>query len=224
MHIGFVMDGNRRWATARNMAKHLGHHQGAEVAKRMVKACADKNIEVMSLWALAKKNILERTPEELWHLFALLTEWVWEIRSACETNNLKFSTIGDLSLLPDHLAQELQELAKSTQNATRMRLVLAVGYGGQDEIVRATRRIIAAGISPESLDETSFAQYLDSGDLSPPDLIIRTGGDMRHSGYFLYQAEYSEYYFTKTLWPDFSESELEAAIAGFASTQRNFGK
>jgi undecaprenyl diphosphate synthase len=174
MHIGFVMDGNRRWATARNMAKHLGHHQGAEVAKRMVQACAEKNIEVMSLWALAKKNILERTPDELGHLFALLKEWIGEIRSACEANNLRFSTIGDLSLLPASLAQELRELTESTKTATNMRLVLAVGYGGQDEIVRATQRIIAAGISPESLSEESFARYLDSGDLPPPDLIIRT--------------------------------------------------
>ena len=169
------MDGNRRWATARNMAKHLGHHQGAEVAKRMVQTCADKNMEVMSLWALAKKNILERTPDELGHLFALLAEWISEIRSACETNNLRFSTIGDLSLLPAKLAQELTALTESTQTAANMRLVLAVGYGGQDEIVRATKRIIVDGIPPESLSEESFARYLDSGDLPPPDLIICTG-------------------------------------------------
>jgi undecaprenyl diphosphate synthase len=174
MHIGFVMDGNRRWATARNMAKHLGHHQGAKVAKQMVQSCADKGIEVMSLWALAKKNILERTPDELEHLFALLREWVAEIGVACRENDLKFSTVGDLSLLPSTLAKELEHLIKETEQATHMQLVLAVGYGGQNEIVRAAQRIIQAGISPESLDEKLFARYLDSGNFPPPDLIIRT--------------------------------------------------
>lgn len=156
MHIGFVMDGNRRWATARNMAKHLGHHQGAKVAQRMVQACANKDIEVMSLWALAKKNILERTPDELGHLFALLREWVAEIRTACRENDLKFSTVGDLSLLPISLANELADLTKETEHATHMRLILAVGYGGQDEIIRAAQRIIKAGISPDSLSEKIF--------------------------------------------------------------------
>ena len=224
MHIGFVMDGNRRWATARNMAKHLGHHQGAEVAREMVRACAERHLEVISLWALAKKNILERTPDELGHLFRLLTDWVETIRESCLENEMKFTTIGDLELLPLPLVNALTNLIKETQEATGTRLVLAIGYGGQDEIVRATRRIISAGIDPKTLNEASFASYLDSGDLPPPDLIIRTGGDMRHSGYFLYQAEYSEYYFTKTLWPDFGVAELDRALDEFGHTQRNFGK
>ncbi len=143
MHIGFVMDGNRRWATARNMAKHLGHHQGAEVARDMVRACVERDISVMSLWALAKKNILERTPTELAHLFKLLEDWVVTIRTTCSEEGLRFSTVGDLDLLPASLADTLRDLTQSTSRATGTRLILAIGYGGQDEIVRATKRIIA---------------------------------------------------------------------------------
>lgn len=105
-----------------------------------------------------------------------------------------------------------------------MTLILAIGYGGQDEIVRATKRAIQAGVDPETLDEKSFLQYLDTGRFPAPDLIVRTGGDVRHSGYFLYQAEYSEYYFTDTLWPDFGEDEFYASLNSLKNAKRNFGK
>ncbi len=224
MHIGFIMDGNRRWATARNLAKHLGHHQGAEAAERIVELCVREKIECASLWALAKKNILERSPEELTFLYALLQDWTDKIREQCLKNNVRFDTVGDLSLLPSGLQNALQTNKDATKANTGMTLILAIGYGGQDEIVRAVRRAIESGIAPEDVNETSFLQFLDSGSFPPPDLIVRTGGDSRHSGYFLYQAEYSEYYFTKTLWPDFREEEFYTALQSLQSAKRNFGK
>lgn len=224
MHIGFIMDWNRRWATARNLTKHLGHHQGAIVTEQMVELCAEKKIETISFWALAKKNILERSPEELTYLYKLLEDWFEKIEKKCNEHNILFETIGEIKMLPESLQKMILQVKTSTQKNTGSTLIIALAYGWQDEIVRATKRAILEGVDPETLDETSFLQYLDSGRFPPPDLIIRTGGDTRHSWYFLYQAEYSEYYFTHTLWPDFHEAELETALASFQSAKRNFGK
>lgn len=218
------MDGNRRWATAKNLAKHLGHHQGAKTTEDIVELCVKNNIEIVSFWALAKKNILERSAQELDYLYSLFEEFLGKIETSCEKNQICFEFVGDITLLPETLQKSLQYLQSKTKDFTKMILILAIGYGGQDEIVRATKRIIQAGIDPETLDEKSFLNYLDSGKFPPPDLIIRTGGDVRHSGYFLYQAEYSEYYFTNTLWPDFEETEFHKALNSLKNAKRNFGK
>lgn len=218
------MDGNRRWATAKNLAKHLGHHQGAKTTEDIVELCVQNQIEVVSFWALAKKNILERSEQELGYLYGLFEEFLGKIETSCQKNGIRFETVGDMSLLPSSLQASLEALRKHTEEFSNMTLILAIGYGGQDEIVRAAKRAIQAGADPETLDEKSFLQYLDTGRFPAPDLIVRTGGDVRHSGYFLYQAEYSEYYFTDTLWPDFGEDEFYASLKSLKNAKRNFGK
>ncbi len=190
----------------------------------MVQLCVENKIEYASLWALAKKNILERSDQELTFLYKLLEDWTNKIVQLCIENNIRFQTIGDLTLLPIHLQNRLDESKRATAENSGMILILGIGYGGQDEIIRATRLAIASGIDPEALTESKFLEFLDTGAYPPPDLIIRTGGDTRHSGYFLYQAEYSEYYFTKTLWPDFSEEEFYRALTTLRNATRNFGK
>jgi undecaprenyl diphosphate synthase len=224
MHIGFIMDGNRRWATKRNLLKHLWHHQGAVVAEEMMRSCVQKGIEEISFWALAKKNILERSENELTYLYSLLSDWIQKIHTLCEENNISFHTVWDLDLLPIYLKETINNTIQLTSSATGSKLILWIGYGGQDEIVRATQKAIQSGLKPEDINETTFLQFLDSGRFPPPDLIIRTGWDTRHSGYFLYQAEYSEYYFTKTLWPDFGEDEFITALDSLKNAKRNFWK
>ncbi len=218
------MDGNRRWATARNMAKHLGHHQGERTFESIVEAGRKRNISHLSFWALAKKNIEERSPEELSALFRLCEDTIIHLEPRLIELEIRFETVGDLTLLPESLQREIERVRTSTRHLDQMTVILALGYGGQDEIVRATRAILRAGVDPDTLTEREFASYLDTGAFPPPDLIIRTGGDTRHSGYFLYQAEYSEYYFSDTLWPDFSEVEFDRALASLGNATRNFGK
>lgn len=218
------MDGNRRWATAKNLAKYLGHHQGAKTTEDIVELCVQNEIEIVSFWALAKKNILERSEQELNYLYDLFGEFLGKIEASCVRNQIRFEMVGDMELLPESLRNSLQTLKDLTRSFEKMTLILAIGYGGQDEIVRATKRAIQAGVDPETLNEKTFLEYLDTGRFPPPDLIVRTGGDVRHSGYFLYQAEYSEYYFTDTLWPDFGEEEFFASLNSLKNAKRNFGK
>lgn len=218
------MDGNRRWATAKNLAKHLWHHRGAETTEEIVELCVKNNIEIVSFWALAKKNILERSNQELSYLYDLFEEFLEKIETSCVKNQIRFEMVGDMDLLPKTLLNSLQKLKKNTNSFEKMILILAIGYGWQDEIVRAAKRAIRAGVDPDTLDEKSFLQFLDTGAFPPPDLIVRTGGDVRHSGYFLYQAEYSEYYFTDTLWPDFGETEFYTSLHSLKNAKRNFGK
>lgn len=189
-----------------------------------MKSCVKKWIEEISFWALAKKNILERTEDELSYLYLLLEDWIKKIHVLCNENNISFHVVGNLGLLPKNLANTIENVIVETSLAHGSKLIIWIGYGGQDEIVRAIRKVIESGKSPGEVTEESFLEYLDSGKFSPPDLIIRTGGDTRHSGYFLYQAEYSEYYFTKTLWPDFGEEELLQALDSLKNAKRNFWK
>lgn len=175
------MDGNRRWATAKNLAKYLGHHQGAKATEDIVELCVKNEIEIVSFWALAKKNILERSEQELAYLYDLFEEFLGKIEASCIRNQIRFEAVGDMNLLPESLRNSIQTLKNLTLPFSKMTLILAIGYGGQDEIVRATKRAIQAGIDPETLNEKTFLEYLDTGMFPPPDLIVRTGGDVRHS-------------------------------------------
>lgn len=224
MHIGFIMDGNRRWAKRHALATLLGHTKGADVMENVVDYCLENGIEAVSFWALAKKNVEERSEEELSHLYRLLLERVEKLRSRLKKEQARFRWIGNRSILPQDVVEALDAVELETASHENLLLILAVGYGGQDEIVRAAKRAIAEGADPETLDEKSFLSYCDTGDVPPPDLIVRTGGDLRHSGYFLYQAEYSEYFFSDLLWPDFNRDEFDRAISSLKSAKRNFGK
>lgn len=218
------MDGNRRWAKRHALASLLGHNRGADVMEEVIEFCLEENVEVVSFWALAKKNVEERSPEELSYLYRIFLERVAKLRPKLFERDIRFRWIGNRAILPQDLVETLDAVQLESAEHRKMTLVLAVGYGGQDEIVRAAKRAIAEGADPETLDEKSFASYMDTGDLPAPDLIVRTGGDVRHSGYFLYQAEYSEYFFSDLLWPDFNRDEFDRAVSSLESARRNFGK
>lgn len=137
---------------------------------------------------------------------------------------IRFETVGDLWLLPSDVRQALLDAEEFTQEGSAMTIVLAIAYSGQDEIVRGVKRCLLEGVDPSTLDEKSFLTYLDTGCYPPPDIIVRTGGHIRHSGYFLYHSAYSEYFFTETLWPDFGQSDFDAVMDFYSTQQRNFGK
>ena len=224
MHIAIIMDGNRRWAKAHAFQTLLGHTKGSEVMENTIEWADETGVEIATFWALAKKNIEERSKEELTYLYKLLDEKINSLLPKLQSKNMVFDTIGNLSMLPKAIEEKLEKAKKDSEKNTGMRVVIALGYGGQDEIVRGVRRCITEGIDPETLNEKSFAKYLDSGHLPAPELIIRTGGDIRHSGFYLFAAEYSEYYFTNTLWPDFSREEFDRALGSLKNAKRNFGK
>lgn len=223
-HLAFIMDGNRRWAKAHMFRTLLGHAKGADVMEDAVDWCLESGVSVASFWALAKKNIEERDSEELGYLYELLIERVRGLVSRMLEKDIRFRWVGNRAIVPANVREALETTENETSGGRSMILAVAVGYGGQDEIVQAVKAAIRAGVDPESLNEKTFLSFLDSGDLPPPDLIVRTGGDTRHSGYYLYGSEYSEYYFTKTLWPDFGRIEFEAAHASLKGAKRNFGK
>ncbi len=223
-HAAFIMDGNRRWAKSHELKTLLGHTKGADVLEDVADWSFDSSVSVVSFWAVAKKNIEERSEEELSHLYRLLLERVGTLVAKLKKRDVRFRWIGNRSIVPANVREALERSERETATSSGRCLVLAVGYGGQDEIVEAAKRAIADGADPSALDEKGFLRYLDTGDLPPPDLIVRTGGDVRHSGFFLYQSEYSEYFFTKTYWPDFSREEFDAALSSLKGAKRNFGK
>ncbi len=231
MHVGFIMDGNRRWARKHQLEAMLGHGSGGDIVEDVVGWCLDERIECMSLWVLSHANIRKRDPKELSHIYHLLETRVPRLIPRLIERSVRLETVGDLSLLPPSCRDILQDAREQTRDGINMVCILAIGYGGRDEIVRGVRKLIENHASIESLretlqtlDEKTFKTYIDSGSYPDPDLIIRTGGDMRTSGYLLYGSEYTEYTFTETLWPDFSRKELRTILTDYRERQRNFGK
>lgn len=234
MHIGFIMDGNRRWAEKRWMLKYLWHDKGADTMENVVDMCLKEWVEHVSIWALAKKNITERSNIELDHLYDLLLKRIPMMTPKFIKNGVKFETVGNLDLLPKKVKEALLELQDKTKKVNKITFILAIWYWWQDEIVRGIKNYIESNINViesweltdliNNFDENEFAKYIDTGKYPPPDLIVRTWWDIRTSWYFLYQSEYSEMYFTPTLWPDFDEIEFQKAITKLKDAKRNFGK
>lgn len=174
------------------------------------------------MWALSKENISSRATTELDTIYGLARTKIPPLVKRLIDNNIRFETIGDLWLLPLDIRSLLLKAIDDTSHCSGMTFIFAVAYGGQDEIIRGIRNYVASGQDISELDEKGFLEFLDSGRFPPPDLIVRTGGDVRHSGYLLYQSAYSEYFFTDTLWPDFSKKEFDAALDFYNGVKRNF--
>lgn len=222
-HIAIIMDGNRRWATEHGLPKLMGHTEGGKNLKNIINACQKKNIKFLTVWALSTENLQERSHEELKHLFSLFEKLV-DYLDDFKKNNIKANIIGDLSKIPATTRAKLLAMVKSTENNTGLLFTMAVNYGGHDEIIRAVKKIIDKKISSDKLNEEMFAQYLDTTQIPNPDLIIRTGGAIRLSGFLPWQSAYSEIFFTPTYWPAFKEKDLVVAMEWFKQQKRNRGK
>lgn len=226
-HVAVIMDGNGRWAQRRGLSRIEGHKRGKDSVRAVVEASRRLGIEYLSLFAFSTEN-WSRPRREVDALMALLRRYLrTELRKMMK-NEIRLLAIGDITRLPAALQRELEETVKATQNNRRMTVVLAVSYGGREEIVQAARALAQAvregRVQPEAIDEGVFSGFLDTAGMPDPDLLIRTSGEMRLSNFFLWQSAYTEIYVTETLWPDFREPEFLEALAHYQQRDRRFGR
>lgn len=222
-HIWIIMDGNRRWARKRFLPAMAWHKAWADNVVRITQKASDLWIRYLTLWALSTENLQKRSEDEIKGIIKLVNS-IETYLGKMKIEHLRFNVIGDISRLPEESQGILQKVVSETKKNTGITLTIALIYGGQNEIIRATQKIIKAWINPDDLDEEWFRKYLDTSELPYPDMIVRTGWDIRHSGFLLYDSAYSEYYFTEKWWPAFDESELEKVIETFENSKRNFWK
>jgi len=221
------MDGNGRWARARGLPRTRGHQKGVESIRDITTECAKiDGIERLTLYAFSREN-WKRPRMEVSFLMRLLKRFCRTELKIMMQNGVRFTTIGAISGLPPDVEETLKETARATAGNKRLTLCLALNYGSRDEIVRAARRLAKEcaddRLSPRSITEDLFADYLDTGGAGDPDILIRTAGEMRLSNFLLWQSSYTELYFTEVLWPDFRKEHLHAALKDYARRTRKFG-
>lgn len=225
-HVAIIMDGNGRWAKRRFLPRVAGHRAGAEAVRTTVKAAADMGLRALTLYAFSSEN-WRRSAEEVTDLMGLLRLYLRKEVAELHRNGIRLRTIGDISALEGDLIGLVRDGVELTKNNRRLDFVLALNYGAQDEMLRAVRRIAAqvqAGtLDPDAIDQATIEARLDTHDLPPLDLLIRTSGERRLSNFLLWQAAYAELLFVDTLWPDFDGNALAAAIADFGTRERRFG-
>lgn len=227
VHIAVIMDGNGRWAKSRGRSRVFGHQHGVESVRDVTEACAELGVRHLTLYTFSTENWF-RPALEVNALMELLVRTIRRETRTLLDNDIRLDAIGDLSRLPGGCRQELKESIEMTASCSRMTLSLALSYSGRWEIVRAARefarRVADAGVDPESLDEDAFAELLKAGKRPDPDLLIRTGGEMRISNFLLWQLAYTELYFSEVQWPDFRRIHVYEAIRVFQDRERRFGR
>ncbi|HWW63576.1 MAG TPA: isoprenyl transferase [Sphingomonadaceae bacterium] len=225
-HVAIIMDGNGRWAKARCLPRIAGHRRGAEAVRATIRAAGDFGIEVLTLYAFSSEN-WRRPADEVSDLMALLRHYLRGEIDELAANGIRLKIIGDYSRFAPDLVNLLDEATARTAANSRTTLVLALNYGAQDELVRAARSLAldaAEGrLDPRTIDGDMIAARLDTHDLPPLDLLIRTSGERRLSNFLLWQAAYAELLFVDTLWPDFGREALESALIDFAGRERRYG-
>lgn len=222
-HVAIIMDGNGRWAKKRGLPRLIGHNAGGDNIRPVVKAFANYGVRYLTLYMFSTEN-WNRPKIEVAGLLSLLGKKIDQETQAFHRDNIRLVHLGRLDRLSEKLRTKVQAAVELTKNNTGLTLCLAFDYGGRDEIVRAARRIASTGVVGDSIDESLFAQYLDSPNIPDPDLVIRTGGESRLSNFLLWKAAYSELYFTPVLWPDFGAKDVEEALSEYKRRQRRFGK
>ena len=224
-HIGIIMDGNGRWAKKRGLPRTAGHAAGAETFRRVATYCKNIGVEYLTVYAFSTEN-WKRPPEEVAAIMGLLEKYLGEAIEKMERDGIRLKFFGDTSVLSDQLRSLIHETDGITAHLGKtFQANVCVNYGGRDEIVRAARawaERVRAG-EDEPLNEDAFAALLDSSGIPDPELLIRPGGEKRLSNFLLWQSAYSELVFTDTLWPDFGEADIDAAIAEYRQRQRRFG-
>lgn len=223
VHVAIIMDGNGRWATKRDLPRLAGHRVGVDCIQSVLKTLAAKGVKYVTLYAFSTEN-WNRPSEEVEGILEILYDALRNQTQDLHENNVHIVHIGKAN----RLSSELQEAVACAQDLTRdntgITLNVAFDYGGRDEILEAVKQVVRDGVSVEDIDEELFSKYLFTAQIPDPDLIIRTGGELRISNFLLWQSAYSEYYHTTTLWPDLDSAELERALAAFTNRQRRFGR
>ncbi len=225
-HLAIIMDGNGRWAKARRLPRIAGHRAGVEAVRRTVEAAPDLGIEILTLYAFSSEN-WKRPADEVADLMGLLRHYIQSEINDLHRNGVRLLFIGDYKALKADLVDLIEAAKLKTAGNTRLTLVMALNYGGQDELVRAARALAAeaaAGrLDPASISLETLGSRLDTAGLPAPDLVLRTSGEMRLSNFLLWQSAYAEFVATDILWPDFNRVALAEAVAEFATRERRFG-
>jgi undecaprenyl diphosphate synthase len=219
-HVGIIMDGNGRWAEKRGKKRSYGHKQGSKNVDRVVTYAFKRGIKTLTLYAFSSEN-WARPKEEVDELMKLLKIYFTKFLGKVVKNGVKLKVIGGREELSLDLIEVIEKAERESENNTDHALVIAINYGGRQEVVNAVKKLISKG---EEITVEGISNNLYTAEFGEPDLIIRTGGELRTSNFLLYQGAYSELYFTNALWPDFDENELEQAIDSYSSRQRRFGK
>lgn len=224
-HIAIIMDGNGRWAAERGKERSYGHQAGVEAVRRITSECTRLGVEYLTLYTFSTEN-WNRPDDEVAALMGLVLSSLED--EIFMKNNVRFRVIGDVKRLPQVVQQKLRETEEHTASNTAMTMVVALSYSAKWELTEATRQIAAkvstGALSIEEIGEDTIAQHLSTSFMPDPELLIRTGGELRISNYMLWQIAYSELYFCNTYWPDFNEEELHKAIVSYQKRQRRFGK
>jgi undecaprenyl diphosphate synthase len=220
-HVGIIMDGNGRWAKKRGQNRTQGHLEGLKVAKRIVKAAADLGISYLTLYAFSTEN-WKRAADEVGFIMGLVKRYLIEEMDFYRQNGIRIRHAGDFDGLPVDIQKEIRRALEDTGEFTGHQVILALNYGGRDEICRAVTRL-GQGRAGEAVTEALVRQHLDNPDVPDPDLVIRTAGEYRTSNFLLWEAAYSEYYISDILWPDWTEADFKAAVADFQKRERRYG-
>ena len=225
-HLAIIMDGNGRWAARRGRPRSEGHRAGVDAARHIVEDCARRGISILTLFGLSSEN-WRRPQDEVSELMKLLTDSLRRHMGLLNENGIRLRCIGNRSRFSAGVRAALEKAEDGTRHNDRMQLVVALSYGGQQEIVRVAQdlaRDAAQGtLGPDEIDLEAFTLRTGLADLPPPDFMIRSGGERRISNFLLWHLAYTELYFTEVLWPDFGSAELEAALHDYAARQRRFG-
>ncbi|MDJ0626337.1 MAG: polyprenyl diphosphate synthase [Candidatus Caenarcaniphilales bacterium] len=226
-HLAVIMDGNRRWAGSKKLPTFAGHRAGVESLKSLVKTCSNKKIKILTAYAFSTENWF-RKKNEVDFLLQLFIEVLDKELHEMNEQGIRLKFIGDQETLNPKLRFKIHESEKLTQGNNKITVQMAFNYGGRAEITNSVKKIVdlckSNSISSDEINEDLVSKHLYTGDLPDPDLLIRTGGEQRISNYLLWQLAYTELYFTKTLWPDFAEKNLDEAISEFYKRKRRFGK
>lgn len=227
VHVAVIMDGNGRWAQARGLDRSAGHVEGVATVRRITEEASALGLGYLTLYTFSTEN-WNRPKEEVDALMTLIVTAIERETPDLIKNNVRLTSIGDLDRMPVFAAERLRRCMEQTSHCTGLTLVLALSYSSRWEIVRAARelaRLVADGLlSAEDIDDTMFASHLSTAGIPDPDLLIRTGGDMRVSNFLLYQIAYTELAITSTYWPDYSREEFRSHLAQYGSRQRRFGR
>lgn len=221
-HIAVIMDGNGRWANERNLPRVAGHKKGIERVEEIVSAAAKNSVSFLTMFAFSTEN-WSRPKAEIDFLFSLIDAFIDQYQTKVMKENIRFLTIGNQDRINPRLLKRIKELSLISEKNTGLTLIMAFDYGGRWDIINAVKKIIAADIKPEQIDEQLFSQNLALGNIPDPDLLIRTSGEQRISNFLLWNLAYTEFYFPKICWPDFGEKEFDLALNEYSQRQRKYG-
>lgn len=224
MHIAIIMDGNRRWARARGLPDLRGHEAGADALENIVEAASKLGVKTITVYALSTENIRERAVREVMGLFSLMRKGYHTKLKKMMQNGVRVTVLGELEGLPTTIRNIITEVKKTVIKNEAIKLNIALNYGGKKELIEAFKEIVRKGIDVGKINEGIINKHLYTNGQDDPELVIRTGGRVRLSNFLLWQTAYSELYFTRKLWPDFTPNDLKRAIHWYQTQQRNFGK